>query len=78
MNAYMNIKKSLTLLAVSAFMFLASILASNVVWLTAALMITATAGIAIGGAYFIRSTWMRNDAKREQQQWGRFDFAEPR
>ena len=78
MDTYMNIKNSLMLLGIGAFLFLFSTLTSGITWLTAALMIVGIAGIAIGGAYFIRKTWMDNDAKRDKRQWGRFDFIELR
>ena len=74
MDTYMNIKNSLMLLGSGAFLFLFSALTSGITWLTAALMIVGIAGIAIGGAYFIRKTWMDNDAKRDKRKWGRFDF----
>ena len=77
MDSYMNIKNSLMLLGSGAFLFLFSALTSGIIWLTVVLMFVGIAGIAIGGAYFIRTTWMRNDAKRETRQWGRYDFAEP-
>lgn len=74
MDALMNIKSSLTLLGGGTFLFLTSALTCNVLWLSAALMIAGIAGMAIGGAFFIRTTWMHNDAKRETRQWGRCDF----
>ena len=76
MDTYMNIKNSLMLLGSGAFLFLFSALTSGIIWLTVVLMIVGIAGIAIGGAYFIRNTWMDNDAKRDKRQWGRFDFVE--
>ena len=78
MDTYMNIKNSLMLLGSGAFLFLFSALTSGIIWLTVVLMIVGIAGIAIGGAYFIRNTWMVNDAKRDKRQWGRFDFVELR
>ena len=75
MDALMNIKSSLTLLGGGAFLFLTSALACNVLWLTAALMIVGITAMAIGGAFFIRNTWISNDAKRDERQWGRCDFA---
>ena len=72
----MNIKNSSMLLGGGALLFLISALTSGIVWLMATMMIVGITCMAIGGAYFIRTTWMRNDAKRETRQWGRYDFAE--
>ena len=77
MDTYLNIKNSLMLLGGGAFLFLASALSCSIVWLMAVLMLVGITGVVVGGAYFIRTTWMRNDAKRETRQWGRYDFAEP-
>ena len=73
----MNIKKSSTLLGSGASLFLISMLTCNVVWLSALLMIAGTTGIAIGGAFFIRATWMKGIEQQDKKQWGRYDFAKP-
>ncbi|MBR4828219.1 MAG: hypothetical protein IKZ92_00235 [Muribaculaceae bacterium] len=70
----MNIKNSLLLLAGGALLFLTSALSCNTVWLMATLMIAGIAGMAVGGAHFIRATWMRNDAERDKHQhWTSLD-----
>ena len=73
MNTEINIKNSRLALGASALLYVAGAFASNVEWLMATLMIAAIILMGLGGAFFIKATWIRNDENRDKKHWGMLD-----
>ena len=73
MNTDSNIRNSLLALGGSAMLYIASAFASNVEWLMATLMIAAIALMGLGGALFIKATWIRNEENRDKKHWDILD-----
>lgn len=73
MNTDINIRNSLLALGASVLLYIAGALASNVEWLMATLMIAAIILMGLGGAFFIKATWIRNDENRGKKHWDILD-----
>lgn len=76
MDTNINIKNSLIALVGGAILFIVSVMIGHTNWLMAALMIVGITLMGIGGAYFIRTTTMKEDNPNERNQWREFDFGQ--
>ena len=74
MDAYLNIKNSLIMLAVGALLFIIGAIVCHNDMLMAVLMIAGIACMGFGGACFIRTTSMKDGKPNNRDQWLEFDF----
>ncbi len=68
-----NIKNAIFSLAGSVLMFSASAISGPTSWLAALLVLAAVTFLIMGGAYYIKATWMKNDENRDKRHWNILD-----
>ena len=73
MDTTINLKNAMISLGASFLMFIVSAIPSQATWLTTLQLVAAITALAIGGAFFIRATWIRNDENRDKTHWSILD-----
>ena len=68
-----NIRISIHALAGIVLMCAANVLFNSIEWLMGTLLIAGIACIGLSGALFIKATWVKNDANRNNKQWELLD-----
>ena len=73
MDTNINFKNAMIALGASILLFITGAIPCQATWLTTIQLLAAITALAIGGAFFIKATWIRNDENRDKKHWSILD-----